>query len=226
MEIILMERVEKLGQMGDVVTVKPGFARNFLLPKGKARRATADNLALFETQRAQLEAENLDRRQEAEAVGEKLDGMTVVVIRAASEAGQLYGSVNARDISEAVTNAGVTISRNQVLIERPIKTIGIFDQRIRLHPEVSVTIQINVAMSEEEAAAQAERTARGEEAVVTAAMLDAREFAEEARKQAEEIAAAAGTEDELFEEGAAPASDDDAEADAGDASEASDDDAS
>lgn len=197
MEVILLERVEKLGQMGDVVTVKPGFARNFLLPKGKARRATEDNLKLFETQRAQLEAQNLERRQEAEQVGEKLDGMAVVIIRAASDSGQLYGSVNARDIADAVTEGGVTVSKGQVLIEKPIKTIGLFDQRIRLHPEVTKTITVNVAMSEEEAESQAERAARGEEAVVTAAMQDAREFAEEARRQAEEIAAAAGIDEEL-----------------------------
>lgn len=196
MQVILLERIEKLGQMGDVVTVKPGFARNFLLPKGKARRATDTNLKLFEEQRAQLEAQNLERRTEAEAVGEKLDGMTVVVIRAASEGGQLYGSVNARDIADAVTEGGVTIERNQVQIDRPIKTIGIFDQRIRLHPEVTVNVSVNVAQSVEEAEAQAERAARGEEAVVTAAELNARELAEDARRQAKEIAAAAGISDE------------------------------
>ena len=182
MQVILLERVEKLGQMGDTVKVKPGYARNYLLPQRKALRATKDNLAHFETQRAQLEAENLEARKEAEAVDGKLSGMTVVVIRAASESGQLYGSVNARDISDAVTEAGVTVNRNQVVMDRPIKTLGIFDYRIRLHPEVTSEIQVNVAQSEDEAQLQAERVARGEKAVITAADADA----EEARQQAEE----------------------------------------
>ena len=156
MEVILLERIEKLGQMGDVVTVKPGYARNFLLPRKKAMRATESNRAVFEAQRAQLEAENLKRREEAEAVAEKLDGMSVVLIRQAGDSGQLYGSVTARDISDAVTEAGVTINRNQVAMDKVIKTLGLHAVKVRLHPEVSVDITGNVARSEEEAVTQAE----------------------------------------------------------------------
>ena len=191
MEIILLERVEKLGQMGDVVNVKPGFARNFLLPKGKALRASKANLARFETERAQLEAANLERRNEAQAVAEKMDGLTVVIIRAASEGGQLYGSVNSRDIADAVTAAGFTVDRNQVIMERPVKSIGIFEYRLRLHPEVTVAVSLNIAQSEEEAQAQADRVARGEPAVMTAAEQDAIIAAEQAREQSDAIAAAA-----------------------------------
>ena len=156
MEVILLERIEKLGQMGDVVTVKPGYARNFLLPRKKAMRATESNKAVFEAQRAQLEAENLKRREEAEAVAEKLDGMSVVLIRQAGDSGQLYGSVTARDISDAVTEAGVTINRSQVAMDKVIKTLGLHAVKVRLHPEVSVDITGNVARSEEEAVTQAE----------------------------------------------------------------------
>lgn len=156
MEVILLERIEKLGQMGDVVTVKPGYARNFLLPRKKAMRATKSNMAVFEAQRAQLEAENLKRREEAEAVAEKLDGMSVVLIRQAGDSGQLYGSVTARDISDAVTEAGVTINRNQVAMDKVIKTLGLHAVKVRLHPEVSVEVTGNVARSEEEAVTQAE----------------------------------------------------------------------
>lgn len=154
MEIILLERVEKLGQMGDVVKVKPGFARNFLLPKKKALRATKENLAYFDTQRQQLEAENLKHRDEAQKVADKLNGLKVVVIRSAGDSGQLYGSVSARDIAAGVTEAGFTIQRGQVVMERPVKTLGLFDTRVRLHPEVSATVTINVARSEEEASEQ------------------------------------------------------------------------
>lgn len=199
MQVILLERVEKLGQMGDTVKVKPGYARNYLLPQRKALRATKDNLAHFETQRAQLEAENLEARKEAEAVDAKLSGMTVVVIRAASESGQLYGSVNARDISDAVTEAGVTVNRNQVVMDRPIKTLGIFDYRIRLHPEVISEIKVNVAQSEDEAQLQAERVARGEKAVITAADADAEEARQQAEEQAAAMAAAAGLDEEAIE---------------------------
>ena len=156
MEVILLERIEKLGQMGDVVTVKPGYARNFLLPRQKAMRATKSNMAVFEARRAQLEAENLKRREEAEAVAEKLDGMSVVLIRQAGDSGQLYGSVTARDISDAVTEAGVTINRNQVAMDKVIKTLGLHVVKVRLHPEVSVDVTGNVARSEEEAVTQAE----------------------------------------------------------------------
>ncbi len=191
MQIILLERVEKLGQMGDTVSVKPGYARNFLLPKGKALRATAENLKRFEDNRAQLEAQNLERRGEAEAVAEKMGDLSVVIIRAASESGQLYGSVNARDIAEAVTEAGSTVSRGQVIMEKPIKTLGIFDYRIRLHPEVTVSVAINVAQSQDEAIAQADRVAQGLPAVLSAAALDQQEAAEIAAEQADAIAAAA-----------------------------------
>ena len=191
MNVILMERVEKLGQMGDVVSVKPGYARNFLLPTKKAIRASKENLARFEAEKAQLEAQNLERRGEAEAVSEKLEGVTVVIIRSASDAGQLYGSVTTRDIAQAITDAGFTISRNQVLLEKPVKTLGIFDFRIKLHPEVFATISVNVAQSDEEAQAQAERVARGEPALLTAAAIDAMEAAEQAAEQAAAMAAVA-----------------------------------
>ena len=154
MQVILLERVEKLGQMGDVVSVKPGFARNFLLPKKKALRATKDNLAYFETRKAQFEANNLERRNEAEAVGGKLDGVKIVVIRQAGDSGQLYGSVTARDIAEALTEEGFKVDRGQVAIDRPIKALGLSDVRIRLHPEVTVAITVNVARSADEAALQ------------------------------------------------------------------------
>lgn len=156
MQIILLERIENLGQMGDVVNVKPGFARNYLLPQRKARRATKENLALFEQHRAQLEADNLERKAEAEKVGAKLQGLSVVLIRQAGESGQLYGSVNMRDIAEAVTAAGFTVGRGQVVLPNPIKTLGLHSVRIRLHPEVSVTVTANVARSDAEAERQGE----------------------------------------------------------------------
>src|ERR1700720_3836493 len=146
-ELILLERVEKLGQMGQLVKVKPGFARNYLLPQKKAMRATKENLTYFETQRAQLEANNLQRRTEGTEVGGKIEGLTVVVIRQAGESGQLYGSVTARDIADAVTGAGFTIARSQVVLEHPIKTLGLHKQRVVLHPEVAVTVTVNVAQS-------------------------------------------------------------------------------
>lgn len=156
MEIILLERIEKLGQMGDVVTVRPGYARNFLLPQGKAMRATDTNKKIFENQRAQLEANNLEYRNEAQAVSEKLNGLSIVMLRQAGDAGQLYGSVNARDIATAVIEAGFTITRQQVNLSLPIKTLGLFDVTVQLHPEVSTTISVNVARSTEEAKIQAE----------------------------------------------------------------------
>jgi large subunit ribosomal protein L9 len=150
-ELILLERVEKLGQMGQLVKVKPGFARNYLLPQKKALRATKENLRYFETQRAQLEANNLQRKAEATEIGGKLEGLSVVLIRQAGESGQLYGSVSARDIAQAVTEAGFTVEKHQVVLERPIKSLGLHPLRIVLHPEVSVTITANVAQSAEEA---------------------------------------------------------------------------
>ena len=153
--VVLLERIEKLGQMGQVVNVKPGYARNFLLPKKKALRATKENLVIFEKQRAQLEAQNLARRGEAEEVAAKLNGLKVVIIRQAGESGQLYGSVSARDIAEAVTGAGFTIERQQVVLDHTIKTLGMHELRIALHPEVSVSVTANVAQSPEEAEMQA-----------------------------------------------------------------------
>jgi len=155
-QVILLERVESLGQMGDVVRVKPGFARNFLLPQKKAMRATKENLAVFEKQRAQLEAQNLARKGEAEQVAGKMAGLTVVIIRQAGETGQLYGSVSNRDIADAVTAAGFTVERRQVLLLQPIKALGIHATRVSLHPEVDVEVKVNVAQSEDEAKMQAE----------------------------------------------------------------------
>lgn len=157
MEIILLERVENLGQMGQVVKVRPGYARNYLLPQRKALRATKSNLAYFEKQRSQLEANNLKRRQEAEQAAGKIEGASVIVIRQAGESGQLYGSVSARDIADGLTAEGYTVERSQVEIDRPIKSLGLFDVRVRLHPEVSVTVQVNVARSRDEAELQAQR---------------------------------------------------------------------
>jgi large subunit ribosomal protein L9 len=154
-EVILLERVEKLGQMGQIVNVKPGYARNYLLPQKKALRATKENLAYFESRRAQLEAVNLQRKTEAAEIGGKMEGLSVVIVRQAGESGQLYGSVSARDIAQAVTEAGFTIEKRQVVLERPIKSLGLHPVRIVLHPEVSVTITANVAQSTEEADMQA-----------------------------------------------------------------------
>lgn len=157
MDVILLERVSGLGQMGDVVAVRPGYARNFLLPQKKALRANAANRAYFEKQKTTLEANNLARKSEAEKVGKKVDGVKVVVIRAAAEGGQLYGSVSARDISDAVTAAGFKIERRQVVLNTAIKTLGLFPVEVALHPEVHVTVTVNVARSEDEAKIQAER---------------------------------------------------------------------
>jgi large subunit ribosomal protein L9 len=152
--VVLLERIEKLGQMGQVVNVKPGFARNYLLPQKKAMRATKANLAYFETQRHQLEANNLNRKTEAEAVAGKLNGLRVVVIRQAGESGQLYGSVSSRDIAMAVTEAGFTVERHQVVLDHTIKTLGLHPVRVALHPEVAVSVSVNVAQSPEEAEMQ------------------------------------------------------------------------
>jgi len=155
MDVILLERIEKLGQMGDVVSVKPGYARNFLLPKAKALRATAENSKHFAAQRAQLEAVNLEKRTEAEKVGKKLNGLDIIVVRQAGESGQLYGSVNARDIADQVIDGGYTITRQQVELAQPIKALGLYSVQVSLHPEVSVNITANVARSIEEAKIQA-----------------------------------------------------------------------
>ncbi len=154
MQIVLLERIANLGQMGDVVTVKDGYARNFLLPQGKALRANKSNLARFETERAQLEARNLERRAEAEAVHDKLDGHHFVIIRQSGDTGQLYGSVTPRDIGELLTAGGFDVARNQVAIDQPIKTLGLHSVSITLHPEVSSRVIINVARTEDEAERQ------------------------------------------------------------------------
>ncbi|MEM1275162.1 MAG: 50S ribosomal protein L9 [Pseudomonadota bacterium] len=155
MDVVLLERVEKLGQMGDVVSVKDGYARNFLLPTGKALRANKANLARFEAEKAQLEAQNLERKAEADRVAADLDGQQYVVIRSASEAGALYGSVSTRDVAETVTEAGITISKGQVRLEKPVKELGLHPMKVVLHPEVTVEITMNVARSQEEAEIQA-----------------------------------------------------------------------
>jgi large subunit ribosomal protein L9 len=162
MQVILLERIGRLGQMGDVVNVKDGYARNFLLPQKKALRATDENKARFEGQRAQLEARDLELKKEAQAVAEKLEGKTFLAIRQAGDTGQLYGSVTSRDIAEAITTGGFTVDRRQVVLDRPIKTLGIHPTRVALHPEVVVQVSLNVARSEEEA----ERQARGEDVTV------------------------------------------------------------
>ena len=158
MEVILLERVAKLGQMGEVVRVRPGFARNFLLARGKALRATEENRKRFETQRAQLEVRNLERRNEAQSVAEKLDGQSFTVIRQAGESGVLYGSVSTRDLAETLTAGGFSVGRDQLVLNQPIKTLGLHTVPVALHPEVEVRVTINVARSPEEA----ERQARGE----------------------------------------------------------------
>jgi len=158
-EVILMQRVEKLGQMGERVTVRPGYARNFLLPQGKAIRANKDNLAKFDRDRVQLEALNLKRREEAERVAERVHGISVVIIRSAGESGSLYGSVSARDIAEGCKVGGLTVDRSQVLLEQPIKMLGVSQVRVMLHPEVSIQVDVNIARSMEES----EKQARGED---------------------------------------------------------------
>ncbi|MBR9651768.1 50S ribosomal protein L9 [Thalassovita aquimarina] len=155
MQVILLERVAKLGQMGDVVDVKSGYARNFLLPQGKALTASEANKASFEAQKAQLEARNLETRKEAEALGEKLDGQQFVVIRQASDGGNLYGSVTPRDAADVATAGGYSVDRKQIVIPTPIKELGLHKVDITLHPEVQVQIELNVARSEEEAELQA-----------------------------------------------------------------------
>ncbi len=195
MQVILLERVAKLGQMGDVVDVKAGYARNFLLPQKKALTASQANIASFEAQKAQLEANNLETKKEAEDMAARLDGQQFIVIRQASDAGSLYGSVTPRDAAEAASEAGFTIDRKQVSVEAPIKALGVHNMFVRLHPEVSATIEINVARSTEEAELQASGKS-------------IQELAAEAEAEAEfEIA-------ELFDDIGAAASDDDDLADA------------
>jgi large subunit ribosomal protein L9 len=176
-ELVLLQRVEKLGQMGDVVRVKPGFARNFLLPQKKALRASKDNLKRFDEQRAQLEAQNIKRREEAERIAERVHGLSVVIIRQAGESGGLYGSVSSRDVAEACVAGGLTINRSQVVLDHPIKTLGLAKVTVSLHPEVSIPVTVNVARSPEEA----ERQARGEQVGLAA------EEAEAAAEAAAEV---------------------------------------
>jgi len=185
MQVILLERVEKLGQMGDEVRVKDGFARNFLLPQKKALRANKTNREYFNTQKAQLEARNLERKSEASKVAEKLEGKTFVLLRQAGDRGQLYGSVSPRDIADVISAGGFSVSRTQVPLDKPVKDIGLVPVYVVLHPEVRVKVTLNVARTEDEA----ERQARGED------VLSEKTEAEEAKVAAEE----------LFEEGAGPA---------------------
>jgi len=159
MKVILLQRIKRLGQMGDEVVVKPGYARNHLLPSGKALRANKANRAYFEAQRAQLEATNLEHKKEADAVAEKINGKHFVAIRQAGDTGQLYGSVVTKDITDVITENGFTIARNQVMLDRPIKLLGLHEVQLSLHPEVDVTVTINVARTQEEA----ERQERGED---------------------------------------------------------------
>lgn len=181
MKIVLLERVENLGVIGDVVTVRNGYARNWLLPQGKALRATDQNLRRFAVQRAEIERRNAETREAAAQAGERLEGKSFILLRQAGDSGQLYGSVSARDVGEAAEAAGYAVARAAVVLDKPIKTIGIHALRVRLHPEVSVAITVNVARSAEEA----ERQSKGED-VVAAAMAAERELASE---QAAEIAA-------------------------------------
>ena len=181
MQVVLLERIAKLGQMGDVVTVKDGYARNFLLPQGKALRANKSNLERFENERAQLEARNLEQKSEAEGVKAKLDGEKVIIIRQSGETGQLYGSVSPRDIAEALTEKGFNLVRGQIGLDAPIKVLGLHKTKVILHPEVSSTVTVNVARTEEEA----ERQSKGEDVTIE-------KIEEEVMLQAEEV----------FEEGA------------------------
>ena len=172
MDVILLERIEKLGQMGDVVAVRPGFARNYLLPQKKALRATKDNKVLFETQRTQLEASNLELKNEADTISTKLEGLSITIVRQASDNNQLYGSVTVRSIAQSITDAGFTVDSKQVQMARPIKTVGMHEVIVKLHPEVSVSITANVARSEEEAVAQAEGRTLNEDDQIEAAQQD------------------------------------------------------
>ncbi|MHA6262200.1 50S ribosomal protein L9 [Arenibacterium sp. CAU 1754] len=199
MQVILLERVAKLGQMGDVVDVKPGYARNYLLLQGKALTASEANIAQFEAQKAQLEARNLETRKEAEDLGNRLDGQQFVVIRQASDGGSLYGSVTTRDASDAATEAGFSLDRKQVVIERPIKELGLHDVNVTLHPEVQVTMVLNVARSPEEAELQAsgksiQELAAEEEAAAEFEIAELFDDIGSAASEDEELAESAGVE--------------------------------
>ncbi len=218
MQVILMERVAKLGQMGDVVNVKQGFARNFLLPQGKAMRASEANIKNFEGQKAQLEARNLESKGEAQALADKLNGQQFVVIRSASDAGALYGSVSTRDAADAASEDGFSVDRKQVVLERPIKELGLHIVGITLHPEVAAEITLNVARSAEEAELQASGKSIQEMAAEEEADADF-----EIAELFDDIGAAASDDDDLAEAAGIEVADDEAEADT--AGEASDDDA-
>ena len=198
MQIILLERVEKLGTMGDVVTVKPGYARNFLLPSGKALRANKANLAKFEAEKAELVARNDQAKGEALKVAKDLEGVAVSIVRAASEMGQLFGSVNARDISAALVEAGHNVDRRQIVMDKAIKTLGLIDMRVNLHAEVSVSITLNIARSLEEAQTQ---LASGK-AVIASELLDEEDTVVEEEAPAEEEVAADADEASESEDGA------------------------
>jgi large subunit ribosomal protein L9 len=209
MQVILLERIEKLGQMGDVVKVKPGYARNYLLPKKKAMRATDANLKVFESQRSQLETDNLERRSEAESAAGKLEGLSIVLIRQAGDGGQLYGSATARDMAQALGKDGVKVERAQVQLDKAIKVLGLHPVRLRLHPEVSVTITVNVARSEEEARTQAseghvasaEERRAAEEAVIqeVTTEVEVEEAAESEQEAGEEATESKATESDATE---------------------------
>jgi large subunit ribosomal protein L9 len=210
MQIVLLERIENLGAMGDVVSVRPGYARNFLLPQKKALRATEANIERFERERAALEQLNDERKAEAEQHGKNLDGQSFVLIRQAGDTGQLYGSVTSRDVAMAAVEAGHEVARSQVRLDQPIKSIGVYDIRVSLHPEVYVTVKVNVARSADEA----ERQARGEDVVASARDAD-RAAALSGRTELSEEDAR-----RLFDEGAAPALAEEAEAETAKAAEA------
>lgn len=204
MQVILLERVAKLGQMGDVVDVKPGYARNYLLLQGKALTASKANIEAFEAQKAQLEARNLETKKEAEDLGGRLDGQQFIVIRQASDAGSLYGSVTTRDAAEAATEAGFSVDRKQIIIEQPIKELGLHTVAVTLHPEVVVSIALNVARSEEEAELQKsgksiQELAAEEEAAAEFEIAELFEDIGAAASDDEDLAEAAGVETESEE---------------------------
>lgn len=187
MQVILLERVENLGAIGDEVKVRDGFARNFLLPQKKALRATESNKKLFEARRAEIEANNAKAKADAEKASSKIDGTSYVLIRQAGEAGQLYGSVSSRDVADEIVKAGGKIERSSVVLDKPIKTIGLYEVRVRLHAEVSATVKVNVARSSDEA----DRQAKGENVVASAQQADR----DEAAQQAADLAASAFKDD-------------------------------
>ena len=191
MQVILLQRIGRLGQMGDVVNVKDGYARNFLLPQKKALRATEENKKHFDSHRAQLEANNLTLKKEAEAVATKLEGKIFTSIRSAGDTGQLYGSVSTRDIADVVSAGGFTVNRNQIIMDRPIKTLGLHPSKIALHPEVTVNVMLNVARTEDEA----QRQARGEDVTVV---------------KGEKVEIETFNPDAMFEEGAVPGGEEEA----------------